>query len=180
MEGVSVGQFRVPNPLLWKMVGCTIPKKHGNFTSGPSRAFIWSRTGKRRWKLARWVSHQEILLWLHSDSFTESRDTAILPPPPICHFVSDHWRQRICSIFQLDFSYFYVSHLCAPLIWHFDAAHFEQHRICSNFSLQAASDLFQFFNVPVCICGQGLFHICSHHDFRFYRALQFVLRMFSN
>ena len=101
-------------------------------------------------------------------------------PPPICHFVSDHWRQRICSIFQLDFSYFYVSHLCAPLIWHFDAAHFEQHRICSNFSLQAASDLFQFFNVPICICGQGLFHICSHHDFRFYRALQFVLRMFSN
>ena len=77
---------RVPNPLLWKMVGCTIPKKHGNFTSGPSRAFIWSRTGKKRWKLARWVSQQEILLWLHSDSFTECRDTAILRPPPICHF----------------------------------------------------------------------------------------------
>ena len=76
---------QVPH-LTWKSVGCTIPKKHGNFTSGPSRAFIWSRTGKKRWKLARWVSQQEILLWLHSDSFTECRDTAILQSPPKCHF----------------------------------------------------------------------------------------------
>ena len=46
--GDTPALVRVPNPLLWKMVGCTIPKKHGNFTLDPSRAFIWSRTGKRR------------------------------------------------------------------------------------------------------------------------------------
>ena len=32
------------------------------------------------------MSKLEILLWFHSDSFTECRDTAILRPPPICHF----------------------------------------------------------------------------------------------
>ena len=91
--------------LTWKSVGCTIPKKHGNFTSGPSRAFIWSRTGKKRWKLARWVSQQEILLWLHSDSFTESRDTAILPPPPICHFRRPNATSNLTALDQVDFSH---------------------------------------------------------------------------
>ena len=102
---VPFNLVRVPNPLLWKMVGCTIPKKHGNFTSGPSRAFIWSRTGKKRWKLARWVSQQEILLWLHSDSFTESRDTAILPPPPICHFRRPNATSNLTALDQVDFSH---------------------------------------------------------------------------
>ena len=32
------------------------------------------------------MSKLEILLWFHSDSFTECRDTAILQSPPKCHF----------------------------------------------------------------------------------------------
>ena len=112
------------------------------------------------------MSQLEILLWLHSDSFTECRVTAVLWAPPICHFVSSHWRQRICSIFQLDFSYLNVLHLCAPPLWHFNAAHFKQLCISLIFSTVFAA--------------RGLFRICPHHVFSFYRALHHVLRTFSS
>ena len=62
------------------------------------------------------MSQQEILLWLHSDSFTECRDTAILPPQPICHFSRPNATLNLTALDQVDFSHLglfvFLGHQC--------------------------------------------------------------------
>ena len=89
------------------------------------------------------MSQLEIFIWVHPSSLTKCRGTAILRPPPICHFVSDHKMQWISSFFQLYFRHFNILHLRAPLIWHFGTAHLKQPWMYSIFQLFAVGFAFR-------------------------------------
>ena len=95
------------------------------------------------------MSQLEILLWVHSISLTKCWDTAILWAPPICHFVSDHKIQWICSIFH---SISHISMFCICEHHWFDTF--------GGAHLKAAMDL---CNLPMDltnpICDQESFHI---------------------
>ena len=95
------------------------------------------------------MSQVEILLWVHSISLTKCWDTAILWAPPICHFVSDHKIQWICSIFH---SISHISMFCICEHHWFDTF--------GGAHLKAAMDL---CNLPMDltnpICDQESFHI---------------------
>ena len=103
------------------------------------------------------MSQVEILLWVHSISLTKCWDTAILWAPPICHFVSDHKIQWICSIFH---SISHISMFCICEHHWFDTF--------GGAHLKAAMDL---CNLPMDL-WPGVITYFSSHSFSFYRVLQ--------